>query len=116
MIDKIWNTSMKCCRFLCHQRRDRSFNIGTRQFPLCARCTGIILGCIIAILCLVFELHLSMFTTAALMLVMFIDWLLQFIKVLESTNIRRLTTGLLGGFGLSLFTYSLVTIIHDKII
>ncbi|WP_366032977.1 DUF2085 domain-containing protein [Clostridium sp.] len=30
---------------------------------------------------------------------MFIDWLIQHKKILHSTNIRRLVTGLLCGFG-----------------
>ncbi|MGN0178214.1 MAG: DUF2085 domain-containing protein [Monoglobaceae bacterium] len=31
---------------------------------------------------------------------MFIDWYIQYLKINESTNIRRLITGTLGGFGL----------------
>ena len=30
---------------------------------------------------------------------MFLDWLLQFLKIRPSTNLRRLLTGMIGGFG-----------------
>ena len=32
--------------------------------------------------------------------IMFIDWCIQYLKIKESTNIRRLITGILGGFGI----------------
>ena len=41
------------------------------------------------------------------------DWLIQFIKVKESTNIRRLITGLLGGFGLSNLYYFVIILMHN---
>ena len=34
----------------CHRISDRSFAIGGRQFPLCARCTGMYLGALVAML------------------------------------------------------------------
>ena len=34
------------------------------------------------------------------MAVMFADWLLQRLGVAESTNLRRLLTGILGGYGI----------------
>ena len=116
MIEKIWNISMKCCRLLCHQRQDRSFFIGTYQFPLCARCTGVTLGFFVALLCLIFGIFFPDSISIGFMIIMFIDWALQYKKIKESTNMRRFVTGILGGFGLSMFTYNLVTFFHNKII
>ena len=116
MIKKIWGISMKCCSLLCHQRSDRSFFIGTYQFPLCARCTGVTIGFIAALLCLIFGFQLSIIVSISLILVMFADWLLQYLKIKTSTNMRRLITGVLGGYGLSMFTYSFVTFLHDKVV
>ena len=31
--------------------------------------------------------------------VMFLDWFIQYLKIRESTNIRRVITGFLGGYG-----------------
>lgn len=33
---------------ICHRITERSFTVGGRQFPLCARCTGIYLGVVLA--------------------------------------------------------------------
>ena len=82
----------------CHQRRDRSFVIKGYQFPVCARCTGVLLGYIFTIVLFMLidvSYPICLFGCA----VMFIDWFLQYKKIKESTNIRRLVTGILGGFG-----------------
>jgi len=43
---------------------------------------------------------------------LFIDWLIQYLKIQESTNIRRLITGILCGYGM----LSLEVVIAVKII
>lgn len=116
MIETIWRFSMKCCHLLCHQKPDRSFIIFGYQFPLCARCTGVTVGFAIALLCLINKSFISNILAAALLVVMFADWLLQYAKVKESTNIRRLVTGILGGFGLSMLSYNVIVLFHDKIV
>ena len=83
----------------CHQRADRSFSFRGYQFPVCARCTGVLIGYFVAIpsyiawgvnlqICIIF---------AAIML---LDWVLQYGKLLESTNSRRLVTGVCGGYSI----------------
>lgn len=52
-------------------------------------------------------------------LVMFLDWLLQALQIKKSNNIRRLVTGVLGGYGIiSLQLYVIVScyliLIHTK--
>jgi len=36
---------------VCHQRPARSFDLWSRQLPVCARCTGIYAGAALAVLC-----------------------------------------------------------------
>jgi uncharacterized membrane protein len=83
----------------CHQRPERSFFIKGYQLPVCARCTGSVLGYLIAVpsffLC-GFSWLFSFVGCAA----MLIDWGLQALHIKASTNQRRLITGLLGGYGL----------------
>lgn len=86
-------------RLGCHQRADRSFFLRGRQFPVCARCTGVLLGYLPAVPAF-FLLGASWRAAAAGMAVMFADWLLQRLGVAESTNPRRLLTGILGGYGI----------------
>lgn len=82
----------------CHQRADRSFFFRDYQFPVCARCTGVLVGYLVAIPCYIVwgtSLRLCIIFAA----IMFLDWVLQYGKLLESTNIRRLVTGICGGYG-----------------
>lgn len=81
----------------CHQMPERSFFIKGKQFPVCARCTGVLVGNITAyilfFLC-VPPLELCVIGCT----VMFVDWYVQYIKICKSTNIRRLITGIIGGY------------------
>ena len=81
----------------CHQLPERSFFFCGHQFPVCARCTGVILGQIAGGICSVF-LFLSYDTIAFLCFLMFFDWWLQRVNLLQSTNLRRFVTGILCGF------------------
>ena len=108
-----WNFLMKLGHIVCHQNPDRSFFINGHQFPVCARCTGIIISFIIAIILLSNNIKINFFTSIILVLIMFIDWFIQFLKIKESTNLRRLITGLIGGLGLSFFYYHIILFIKQ---
>ncbi len=82
----------------CHQMADRSFFIGKRQFPICARCTGVLIGYIVAVIML-FIVRISIWVCIVLCLIMFLDWFIQFVGIKKSNNWRRLVTGIIGGFG-----------------
>jgi len=86
----------------CHQMAYRSFSFGNYQCPLCARCTGILLGEIVGII-LAF-ITPSYWQTIFLLVPMAADGLTQLSGRRLSTNFLRLTTGLLGG-------YSIVTVL-----
>ncbi|MDE7311063.1 MAG: DUF2085 domain-containing protein [Eubacterium sp.] len=83
----------------CHRMADRSFFYKGHQFPVCARCTGVCIGQLSAILinCL---LSIPMHISILLLAVMGFDWGIQELKIKSSTNCRRLITGILGGFGM----------------
>lgn len=83
----------------CHQLPERSFFYKGYQFPVCARCTGVILGYILAIpnyIIFGFCKKLSFIGSLG----MLVDWLLQACKIKSSKNKRRFLTGILGGFGI----------------
>lgn len=94
-------------RLGCHQMPERSFFIRGYQFPVCARCTGVLISSIIA--CFIFVFYRIDFKICiALSGIMFLDWLIQHIGIRESTNPRRFVTGLIGGLGfmtLQLYVY-----------
>lgn len=93
-------------RIGCHQMPERSLFLCERQFPVCARCTGVFMGQLLCVGLLVAGIRSSCLLALTFMSVMFIDWCLQYFGLVESTNTRRLLTGLLGGYGYISIVYS----------
>lgn len=96
---------MDCRRFLaiafmCHQKPERSFFFKGKQFPICARCTGILAGYFLGIF-IAYITHCRNYLWFLLLIVpMTIDGGMQLIFKIESNNLRRLITGILGGIGI----------------
>lgn len=86
----------------CHQKPERSFIINGYQFPVCARCSGIICA-------KPFGLFLSKHIKrpvvffVGMITPMAIDGIRQYLGIKESTNRKRFITGFLGGLGISVF-------------
>ncbi|MFT3984473.1 MAG: DUF2085 domain-containing protein [Lachnospiraceae bacterium] len=95
----------------CHQLPERSFFYKGKQFPVCARCTGVSIGQLLSILVNMRFRRGSLLLSVLALSCMGADWLIQETGIKESTNRRRLITGMLGGFGLFnlyfLFYYNL---------
>lgn len=107
--EKKWISFMEYGHRLgCHQMPERSFFISGYQFPVCARCTGVIIGEIVAIILILLKLKITISVSIGLLSIMGIDWFIQYIKILQSSNFRRLITGFLGGIGLTYFYYYLI--------
>ena len=101
-LDKRWIRLMEYGHKIgCHQMPERSFFYKEYQFPVCARCTGVIIGEIIAILLILFKVKLNIVIITLALSIMGIDWFIQFINLLQSNNTRRLFTGISGGIGLT---------------
>lgn len=88
----------------CHRMPERSFFVHGKQFPVCARCTGAFIGYFVGFVCFFFY-RLHPLICILLCGIMFLDWLIQRIGVCESTNVRRVITGALCGFGLRQLTF-----------
>jgi len=97
----------------CHKRPDRSFYFRGKQFPVCARCTGVFIGQISMILLLILGIKPSWIVSFFLLGVMFLDWFIQYIGLLESTNFRRLVTGITGGMGIVGVYYFIIKILFN---
>ena len=96
----------------CHQMNERSFSFGGCQFPLCARCTGLLAGQIAALASFMvyirLDIRLLLFFAAASVLPLGIDGLGQLKKFWVSNNPRRLLTGILCGYFVTLFNINLI--------
>lgn len=98
-MNKVYNFLMYCGKISgCHQKKEHSFVIKDKQFPVCARCSGVILGYLIGAFLNIFMLYTVSFEMLILFpLIMLFDWTLQYLKFLKSTNLRRIITGTLCG-------------------
>ena len=86
--------------FGCHCRSDRSFFYHAKQFPICARCTGELIGMVCALPCFVLFGVPDWRTSIFLMLPLVVDGFAQKLTRYESGNLRRLVTGILFGYAL----------------
>jgi len=89
--------------FICHQRPERSFFIGTTQLPVCARCTGLYLGAAVAgpfALALIAPLSSarSRRVLALAALPTAVTWTLEFAGLVPFSNVSRFVAALPLGF------------------
>ena len=93
----------------CHRMPERSFFYKGKQFPVCARCTGIYIGYVAVIVFAVLRTNLPLIWSLILIVPALLDGFTQAYCRRESTNILRLITGILFGVGIS----SLVAILAE---
>lgn len=86
--------------FMCHQRPERSFFYKGKQFPLCARCTGLAIGYVLSLFVLILFGLIPIIFVLLLIVPTAIDGTGQLFNYWQSTNSRRLVTGVLAGIGL----------------
>lgn len=84
----------------CHRKPERSFFWKGKQFPVCARCTGIHLGYLSFPLFTFNVLTFNPLLTLALIIPTVIDGLTQAYYNRTSTNWLRVSTGLMAGVGM----------------
>ena len=86
-------------RLGCHQMPERSFFYKGYQFPLCARCTGLVIGYLMGIL--IYFLNIIIWEIAILLCIpLVIDGGSQYLKWRMSNQRLRLITGILCGIGI----------------
>jgi len=84
----------------CHRKPERSFFWKGKQFPVCARCTGIHLGYLSTFLFLFGILTMNWWIALLLTIPTLIDGFTQAYWNRESNNILRFITGLMAGIGM----------------
>ncbi len=82
---------------LCHQMPERSFHFKGKQFPLCARCTGIFAGYFTMPIFHYGIIQPSLLIITLLMIPLIIDSSTQAMGYRESNNVLRFITGFLSG-------------------
>lgn len=98
----------------CHQMPERSFFYKNYQFPVCARCTGVLISSVVSLI-IFGKKKIPKKICVIMSGVMLIDWLIQYLGIKESNNKRRLITGFIGGFGYSTLHLYIYKYIYDCI-
>jgi len=88
----------------CHRLPARSFHFRGKPFPVCARCTGILLGFLGVPLLVAAKLLLPLWLGIVLNVPMLIDGVTQKKGWRVSNNPLRMITGLLSGVGLAILS------------
>jgi uncharacterized membrane protein len=83
---------------LCNMHYERAPHLGHFCFPLCWRCSSILMGIIIGKLV---HFDINIYYACLLQIPIIIDGYLQYKHVIVSTNIRRIVTGFLSGLSAS---------------
>jgi uncharacterized membrane protein len=79
--------------FNCHQRSNRSFNFRGSIVPICARCSGIIVGIVLSTL---IKIPKEMYLYTLLLLIpLVVDGFLQLKTDYVSNNVKRFVSGIL---------------------
>ena len=97
---KIWIKLMNIgSRLGCHQKPERSFFYKGYQFPVCARCTGLIIGYLLGVL-IYFLKVLNWKIAIILCIPLVLDGGSQYLNWRISNQVLRLITGILCGIGI----------------
>jgi uncharacterized membrane protein len=104
--------------FFCHKLPERSFFIKGKQLPICARCTGILVGYFLGVLWLITGISSNIFIELTLFLPLLIDGLGQYQRKWVSNNPRRFITGILAGIATILLLKLIISLgyTHGKIL
>lgn len=97
----------------CHQIEKRSFFFKGYQFPICARCTGLLVGYFVACIACIWDIIPEWYWCFCLLLPMAVDGIVQLKTKYESNNLKRVITGCIAGYGFIGLIYNIIhSIIH----
>ena len=82
---------------------------------VCSRCFGVFFGQIFALLAFVFIEDIAWYYMALMMLPMAMDWSIQRLLHIRSNNVRRVITGILGGFGMGFIQIKMAIVVMQML-
>ena len=78
---------------------ERSFFLRGYQLPVCARCTGMMIGYILAIVLAIFGIRIDYLICMFLVLPLIVDGTVQYATRYTSNNFKRFISGIMYGVG-----------------
>ncbi|MGR3275435.1 DUF2085 domain-containing protein [Acaryochloris marina NIES-2412] len=108
LLIKLFIDNIFLYRFVkCHRLSSRSFFVRNRQFHVCARCTGLLIGYAISPLFLLFgDVMAKLFIIFSTALIL--DGTTQLLQLRQSNNVLRFITGLGTGSTSLIFLYVII--------
>lgn len=94
--------------FFCHRLPERSFFFRGKQFPVCARCTGILVGYLLGIIYFFIFGRIPILLALIFLIPLVVDGFGQYLNHWVSTNRRRFITGIFAGIGTDFIIYWLI--------
>ncbi len=85
---------------VCHRMPERSFFWKGKQFPVCARCTGIYIGYLSVFVFAFFLVYINIWVSVLLIIPTITDGMTQAFCNRESNNLLRAVTGFFAGIGI----------------
>lgn len=110
----LYECIFEICNHFCHQMPSRSFFIAGHQFPLCYRCTGLLIGNLIFISAVYWYIMPRLRVAIVLSLPMLIDLLFQNLILWSGINILRLISGICFGVGFPSMIIIVLSLIFNK--
>jgi len=100
----------------CHRLSNRSFFIQNRQFHICARCTGLLIGIIISMPLLLLPIRNFVgYLFPVFLTLLVVDGLTQKFKLRESNNALRFFSGVTTNATLMPFLFLITIKIYERI-
>jgi len=108
--------------FFCHQEMARTFIINGSQMAFCQRDTSVLIGVILGLIITdeaIFRLYVGkiqyVIAGAAMMILLMVEWGIEYISGMDSLA-ARVATGILAGVGIALILQYAITKDYEKIV
>ncbi|MCL1976862.1 MAG: DUF2085 domain-containing protein [Candidatus Bathyarchaeota archaeon] len=89
--------------FFCHRLEERCIKIGNHTSFLCARCTGLVIGVLLAAAFLALNITMPLVALSVFCVPLLIDGFTQLFDLRRSNNPLRFVSGILFAVGIILF-------------
>jgi len=100
----------------CHRLSHRSFFIHNRQFHICARCTGLVVGMVISAPLLLLPIRNFIgYLFPVFLTILVVDGFTQKFKWRESNNLLRFFSGITTSTTFMPFLFIIITKIYERI-
>jgi len=117
ILEKMFVDNVFLHRFIgCHRLSERSFFVRNRQFHICARCTGLLVGLFVSVILLILPIRNYIALSFPVFFgILALDGLTQKFNLRKSNNSFRFFTGITTASTFLPFLFLVLTKIYERI-